>query len=93
MRKHREIYLHSIRYPCSVFEHLCSVSKQKPRDYPPWYISLKKFLTQRISFVKKVYTAITLGFFFILNWPSQILHLNKSYFYNTEIHVVHLLFI
>ena len=30
--------------PYSVFEHLCSVSKQKPCDYPPWILREEKYL-------------------------------------------------
>ena len=35
MRKQREIFLIRSECPYSVFEHPYSVSKQKPRDYPP----------------------------------------------------------
>ena len=43
MRKHREIYLHSVRISHSVFEHPYSVSnnnnkKKKTRDYPLWLL-------------------------------------------------------
>ena len=39
--------------PYSVFEHPYSVSKQKPRDYPPWHWDVHTMASQKVMFVKR----------------------------------------
>ena len=50
MRKPRENTYIPSEYPCSVFEHPCSVSKQKPCDYTGFYTNLNVWGSLGLNF-------------------------------------------